>query len=220
MCLSGKEKFMKLRTGIRCSFYLFVLSFFIGCNQTPANQKAEKTNAHITILVQPFAGIDSSSVKWVIQELKKVYPFVQVSKPISLPSTAFNKNKTRYRADSLIAFLNKQATTNQVIIGLTAKDISTTKDAIEDWGVMGLGYCPGQACIASLYRLTKGQKNMQLFKVAIHELGHTQGLPHCPVTTCFMRDAEGKNPTNQEIEFCASCKMVLVKKGWSFGNEK
>jgi archaemetzincin len=32
--------------------------------------------------------------------------------------------------------------------------------------------------------------------------------------TCFMRDAEGGNPLNEEKEFCSTCKSFLVKKGW------
>lgn len=55
---------------------------------------------------------------------------------------------------------------------------------------------------------------MQLFKVAIHELGHTEGLPHCPVKSCFMRDSEGRNPTNEEKEFYPKCKKQLIDKGW------
>ena len=57
---------------------------------------------------------------------------------------------------------------------------------------------------------------MQLFKVSIHELGHTQGLPHCAVKYCFMRDAEGRNPTNDEKDFCPACKTFLKQKGWNF----
>ena len=57
---------------------------------------------------------------------------------------------------------------------------------------------------------------MQLFKVSIHELGHTQGLPHCVVKYCFMRDAEGRNPTNDEKDFCPACKTFLKQKGWNF----
>ena len=54
----------------------------------------------------------------------------------------------------------------------------------------------------------------QFFKVAIHELGHTQGLPHCPEKSCYMRDAEGGNPTDEEVEFCPKCKKHLRTKNW------
>jgi archaemetzincin len=77
---------------------------------------------------------------------------------------------------------------------------------------MGLGYRPGNACVASSFRLNTKNKNEQFYKIAIHELGHTQGLKHCPDKTCFMRDAEGKNPTNEEKDFCQNCKKVLRSK--------
>ena len=81
---------------------------------------------------------------------------------------------------------------------------------------MGLGYCPGKACIASTYRLSENKRKQQFFKVAIHELGHTEGLAHCPEKTCFMRDAKGGNPINEEKEFCESCARQLNKRGWNF----
>ena len=126
----------------------------------------------------------------------------------------FYKPRNRYRADSLIRFLRDGTPAGEVSIGLTDKDISTNKGNIADWGVKDLGFCPGKACIASSYRVAKNNKKEQLYKVAIHELGHTEGLPHCPVKTCLMRDAEGQNPTNEETGFCSSCKNFLLKKGW------
>jgi len=170
----------------------------------------------ITINLQPFSDIGKEDADYVLNELEKVYPNVMLQFPIELPRSAFYKARNRYRADSLIHFLNDHTTKDHVTIGLTGEDISTTKDAIEDWGVMGLGFCPGKACIASTFRLSKTEKRMQLFKVAIHELGHTQGLPHCPVKYCFMKDAEGHNPTNDEKDFCVDCKKYLTKKGWTF----
>lgn len=76
---------------------------------------------------------------------------------------------------------------------------------------MGLGYCPGKACVASDFRL-KNKSNY--FKVMIHELGHTAGLPHCSVKTCYMRDAQGGDPTGEEKAFWDKCSIHLQKAGW------
>ncbi len=81
---------------------------------------------------------------------------------------------------------------------------------------MGLGYCPGNACVVSTFRLDKDNLSNQFYKVAIHELGHTQGLPHCTAKTCLMRDAEGKNNLDNEFDFCEKCKKLLKAKGWNF----
>jgi len=80
--------------------------------------------------------------------------------------------------------------------------------------VMGLGFMPGNACVVSSFRLSKKKRAEQFYKVVLHELGHTQGLPHCAVKTCFMRDAEGKNPTDEETGFCNSCRKHLEDENW------
>jgi len=199
---------------MQCSIlHAFIASFLmIACTNTSSN----KDDDTITIDIQPFTGLSDSHTAYVVQELKKIYPHVVLLQPINLPASAYYPQHGRYRADSLIRFLNARTAKNHVTIGLTNKDISTTKNNINDWGVIGLGYCPGKACIASTYRLSKTATKTQLFKVSIHELGHTEGLPHCPEKTCFMRDAEGHNPTNEEHEFCANCTKHLQSKGWKF----
>ncbi|MFT3908124.1 MAG: matrixin family metalloprotease [Ferruginibacter sp.] len=193
--------------------------FFILCNASCNNNRHEKKQDHFIIIdIQPFEGIAKSDIAYVANELGSIYPHIQIRQMIDLPEAAFYPARNRYRADSLIAFLNKRTREGHITIGLTDKDISATKDAIKDWGIMGLGNCPGNACIASSFRLSKTEKQIQLFKVAIHELGHTQGLAHCSVKSCFMRDAEGKNTTNEETAFCSRCKQVLINKGWKFNN--
>lgn len=180
------------------------------------NKKEKKSNApELIISIQPFSDISQDKVNYVVNELKKVYSKVEVKQPIPLPNCCKNYDKTRYRADSLIRYLKNSTPKGYLTIGLTTKDISTTKGKDADFGIMGLGYRPGNSCVASLFRL-KGENRLEkLYKVAIHELGHTNGLPHCPVKTCLMRDAEGKDHLNEEKEFCASCKATLIEAGWA-----
>lgn len=168
----------------------------------------------IVIDIQPFDGISDAQVRYVYTELKKIFSAIEIKRSMPLPAAAFYKPRNRYRADSLIHFLSNRAIAGHKVVGLTSKDISTTRNGVADWGIMGLGFCPGKACIASTYRVSKTQTNEQLFKVAIHEMGHTFGLPHCEEKYCFMRDAEGGNPTNDEKEFCTKCRSFLQKQGW------
>lgn len=183
---------------------------FINCQTKKPAHKADS----IQIAIQPFNDIDSLDVEYVFSSIKAIYPKVIINEPIDLPHAAYYKPRNRYKADSILSFFTKKYKANTVFIGLTNKDISTTKGNVSDFGVMGLGLCPGNACVASSFRLSKENKKQQLFKVAIHELGHTQGLPHCNEKYCFMRDAEGKNPTNEEKEFCIKCKTFLKAKGF------
>ena len=177
-------------------------------------QETRPTSSGIMINIQPFKDLPDSCVNYVVKRLKTIYPNITLKTAIPISKQAYYKPRNRYRADSLIRILGRTTPAGEVTIGITSKDISDTKDQYPDWGVMGLGFCPGNACVVSTYRLSKKNLLDQLFKVAIHELGHTQGLPHCPVKYCFMQDAEGKNSTDSETDFCPKCKALLRSKGW------
>lgn len=195
-------------------FGLLIYCFqILGCDNR-TNAPAQKNDAHKTIIVQPLNGFDQATVADIVAQLKKVFDRVKAQESFDLPKSALNQTGRRYRADSIISILRRQTHGHCTTLGLIQQDISTTKGVHSDWGVMGLGYRPGNACVASTYRLNKRNKAEQLFKVAIHELGHTAGLPHCPDTTCYMRDAEGGNHTDEEKDFCNNCKQKLIEQGW------
>ncbi|ASW76252.1 hypothetical protein IQ37_16755 [Chryseobacterium piperi] len=197
-------------------FLLIFLILLFSCSDTPKKSKKEKKE--IVILIQPFNDIKPERVRFVTAEIKKIYPNIKILDAIDLPENAYYKERKRYKADSIIKFLSEKTEDGFITIGLTSKDISTTKGKIKDFGIMGLGYRPGKACVASNFRLNHKKIDEQFFKIAIHELGHTQGLKHCPEKTCFMRSAEGKNPTDEEIDFCQKCKTFLKNKNWKFNS--
>ena len=179
-----------------------------------SNLKDLKSKQLIIIDIQPYAEIPDNLVNYVYKELCKIYPHVNLFKSIPLPPSAYYAPRNRYRADSLINILKSNTKDGHVTIGLTCKDISSDKGSIKDYGIMGLGFKPGKSCVVSPFRLSKNNLNDQFFKVAIHELGHTQGLDHCPDKTCIMTDANSKNTTDNEIGFCKKCNTFLKEKDW------
>ncbi|MEO8515242.1 MAG: Zn-dependent protease [Flavobacterium sp.] len=185
---------------------LLVLNLsFVNCSQN----KKDKT-----IVLQPLGDFSSDEAKAILQKIAVVNPQTVLRKSIPFPKQSYNKLRNRYRADSLLTFLKHQIGEDEVIVGLSYKDISTTKGNHQDWGVMGLGNCPGNACVVSSFRLSKKKKSEQFYKVILHELGHTQGLRHCLTKTCYMRDAQGGNLVDYEKEFCKSCKKHLKEENW------
>ncbi len=193
---------------------IFCFVSVISCNEGEQPSVIKGLNTR-SIYIQPLNGFDTSISKEIANKLKVLSDDIIILPNLILPKTALNTTGKRYRADSIIRFLKSKTPTDCITLGLIVKDISTTKGDNKDWGVMGLGYRPGNACVASTFRLSNRNKQEQLFKVAIHELGHTIGLPHCTEKNCYMRDAEGHNPTDDEKEFCVACKKKLTNLGWT-----
>ena len=166
------------------------------------------------LLIQPLGDFNQSLAKENLKSLKKNFPSSRLLPTLPLFPSAYYKPRDRYRADSILKFTRYKYGIDTLILLMTHRDISVTKNRIKDWGIMGLAHSTGNVCIVSTYRLDQSKLLEQLYKVSIHELGHTQGLPHCPIKSCYMRDASGGNPLDEEKEFCPSCKKVMENKGW------
>jgi archaemetzincin len=145
---------------------------------------------------------------------------VQVAARVPLPTVAYYPKRSRYRAEKLLDFLEAEAPKNVFrTLGLTAVDISTTKGSYEDWGVLGLGTIDGGTCVISSFRTTRGAQGpeharIRLAKTAVHEIGHTLGLEHCPNAGCLMQDGQGTVfTTDGEYDLCADCRAKLVAHG-------
>ena len=95
-----------------------------------------------------------------------------------------------------------------VTIGLTHRDISTSIHGQYNYGIMGLSFRPGDACVVSTFRL---KRKDDLWKVTIHEFLHSRGLPHCKKDDlkCLMQDAHGKNTFYMKHGLCEDCKNSL-----------
>ena len=167
------------------------------------------------VLIQPFEDVDSSTIELLQQQLNEIFSTVIVSSKKQLPASAYFAARHRYRADSIIQQHKRATGKDTVILAITHHDISTTKDNHKDWGVMGLAISPGNSCIVSDFRAGKPRNKIHLFKLALHELGHTEGLPHCKQQSCYLRSAEGKNHLDQLDDFCNDCKKYLRNRGWN-----
>lgn len=167
------------------------------------------------IVLQPFNKFSQEEAQHIATQIRLMGAEVILKDNINIPQSCYYSPRDRYRADSLIRYLSKRVGKDSIIAGILNEDISTTKGDIQDWGVMGLGYRPGNACIISSFRINKNKRAEQLYKVIVHELGHSEGLDHCPEKTCLMRDAEGGNPLNEEKDFCERCAAYLKRKGWN-----
>lgn len=193
--------------------YYFLLLFLSLLSCTNA-KKEDQAKSNKVIVIQPLGNFKTDQAKKVLVQIKTINPRVVLRKNISFPKNSYYKPRNRYRADSIIENLRNRIGADSVIVGLSNADISTTKNGIKDWEIMGLSYRPGKSCVVSDFRMAVKNRNQQFYKVVLHELGHTEGLPHCKTKTCLMRDAEGGNHLDEEKDFCKNCKDFLLNKGW------
>jgi archaemetzincin len=181
--------------------------------------------ARTAIYIQPLgAELPEADVALVKEALVSLVGLdVRVLPPCDLPASAYYPARRRYRAEKLLAFLRGRLPPDGArVLGLVASDISTTKGRFVDWGVLGLGELPGTASVISSFRCHKKSRGPRharerLAKVAVHEIGHTLGLDHCPSRGCLMEDAEGQVATcDREYDFCARCRRQVAAAGRPF----
>jgi archaemetzincin len=95
--------------------------------------------------------------------------------------------------------------------------IKKPESKYRDWGVFGLGSCPGKSCVVSTFRVKTTNKKLaseRMQKIAIHEVGHNLGLKHCPDKSCVMTDAVERVATidNALKQLCHQCERQLSRR--------
>jgi archaemetzincin len=146
----------------------------------------------------------------VQQTIEQFYGIKTTVVKATMPEAASAHFKGRYHANKILDYLQHQYP-NQKVIALTSKDICTNLNGQPCWGIFGLNYLGKPYSVSSVNRIKSDKANL-LSKVAIHEVGHSLGIPHCKSgNPCLMKDAGGTIATikKQPMKFCNNCSQML-----------
>jgi len=167
------------------------------------------------IAVVPLGGPDAAVVQMAAEALRARFRMeVRIAASVPMPASAWYAPRRRWRAEKILRFLDGLDPGADLVAGVTEQPISTTKGPYRDWGIAGLGDIGGRSSVSSVfyYRRFKGAQpaTHRRFSenIVLHEVGHTLGLEHCPLTRCIMADARGnavRAATESSGEYCPRC---------------
>ena len=165
----------------------------------------------------PLGDVEPALMEAVAKAIEaRVEAKVEIAPRAELPLAAFYKPRKRWRAEKLLDALAAEPEGAWKVVGVTNAEISTTKGAIFDWGIAGLGMMGGKACVVSAYLYKKHSKTKAVMlrrfaDCGVHELGHTLGMPHCESKGCVMADAKGnaiKSADQSSGNYCEPCREL------------
>ena len=209
---------MKLNTIV---LLLCAIICMVSCSQNRGENSEISDEEEVRCLcppvihLQPFGKFSQHEAQLLVKELTKRIEDIfgvelecEVHPPLPLSDTMMNDGHTRYRADKIIRSIAANANRHNIYIGLTHKDISCSVHGKKDWGVQGLSLIPGNACVASTFRV---KDRRDFWKVVCHEFIHTYfTYNHCPKDdpSCLMQAAKGHPRYKGKNGLCPHCSNV------------
>jgi len=169
-----------------------------------------------SILISPIGELSSDLIAAIAGEIKRVFGYAAETGSILQDlSFALDQNRQQYNSTLIL---------DQLAANIPAHALKVLAIAQVDLfipiltHVYGEAQIGGGACIISTFRLNEGPSginilkkyNDRIVKEAIHELGHTFNLRHCPEQTCIMHYCRNEEDVDRKSDqLCRYCKIML-----------
>lgn len=198
---------------------LLSLVIIISCSSYEGKIQGPSFLVKPSIEIIPVGNISKSRIEFVKKNLLETYQVeVTVGKGLPLDTISFARSSTRqgYTGIKILqrfSSINSARKTLLLIEGQVYTRRTLNGVTYPEWSILGLAY--RNVCLVVPIR-----SKSRLQKVAIHEVGHTLGLPHCEDRGCLMTDAKGnaKNIDRAQTEFCHNCIQKMRKNYFLFKN--
>ena len=167
------------------------------------------------IILIPFEQVPQE----VLAELQIIFhgfcaPEINHSSLISLPHWAYEPLRGQYDAGALLQTL-PEGKAHERILGIVDQDLFVPRLNF----VFGIADPQGRRALIALHRLRQdcydlapdpSLFSLRVAKEAVHELGHIEGLEHCPDTRCAMYFSNTLRDTDQKgYQFCPRCRTTI-----------
>jgi archaemetzincin len=177
------------------------------------------------IYVVPLGDIGDAYLEAIAESIEENFGLpVRIAPNQGIPSYALDVARQQYNSNLILQKLLHQAAPDGLkILGVTNVDLFNPIFSY----VFGEAQFKGKGAVISSYRLMGNPDNdvrqgcppliSRLEKEAIHELGHTFGLKHCPDPDCVMQYSVGLECADRKFSFfCPACRDLML---WHLGTD-
>ena len=184
--------------------------------RTPASPSQPSAAAQDHILIAPIGAFAPDRIQPIGKAIERLFGYPTVSNSLLQDiDFAFDLEREQYHSTRILEKLAAAAPAQALkVLAITTDDLFIPI-LTHVYGEAQLG---GRACIISTCRLDEGlplsrrneRSQMRLIKEALHELGHTFNLRHCPDRRCCMHYCRSVRDVDRKSEhLCRHCKVLL-----------
>ena len=174
------------------------------------------SHAEHNIVISPIGDIDKKLLEPIIRDTERIFGFKTVVKPLLHDvNFALDPARNQYHSTLILEKLELMAPPGTIkLVAITDVDLYIPILTY----VYGEAQLGGTACIISTHRLADGISpintpetfHCRLAKEAVHELGHTFKLRHCPDHSCIMHYSRTVTDVDRKTDqLCRYCDVLL-----------
>ena len=174
-------------------------------------------SAEYQIVISPIGEIDSTLSHLISNEVARIFSMrTEILSLMNKVDFAFDAKRRQYYSTPILDRLADVAPSRAIkVLGITTEDLFIPI-LTHVYGEAQLG---GKTCIISTCRLDEENPmsrlgnpfNHRVVKEAIHELGHTFKLRHCPENNCVMHYCRSIVDVDRKTDqLCRHCRVLLA----------
>jgi|Deesub1362A_J573_1020465.scaffolds.fasta_scaffold08473_3 archaemetzincin len=170
------------------------------------------------LMLIPIGEVPQEILTWLRDALAGHGWSATIGPGVAIPPQAWNAQRGQLQGDALLAALRKAGQPSaHRLLGVVDADCYAPGLNF----IFGQASLPGREAFIVLPRLRPSFYGLPMddalykertLKEAVHELGHSMGLPHCPYPLCVMHFSNALAHTDRKkARYCSRCRALLER---------